>query len=712
MPFALLRVLAFCALALSALAPRPAPAQATLTTAESDIVFLANGAPRARFGTAYIPDGGSDGARLRTELGYAGVPFAAYRTLSDATLRDMLADTDFVAALPVNILAQPFAERFFVRPHFAFVAGPEGLEPVRIERADGAAIEAVDLGVLADAPPGVARAADGLTTLLALRDPLPARPVTIRRYAMTMPEGWLSQRLDWAGAGLAGMTEVAADGLAAAVAAPDEAVIFLSQNQNHPTLAPVFDPAAGARYYAATNFGIVPVRPEAAPADLVPAEPETTEAEPEPAETVARAPAAPAAEIPAEAAPAAVEEAAPAEPAGPPPPWFDLTSAEMYVVIAANRAELDAMRGVYLPRTLNLFATEDGKTQVVRRKAAVFMSTIDAARRRRAVARYVDWLSADRGDEGYGFSKWDRIDLIDGAVMSPSGHRYVALPAVLSSQLVRPEAAPLRDADGAAFAILDRHGLTPIRPTVGAPASGETIRIAPQHDEAFADAHRIARSEAAGRAAPVVVPRGKPVTGVATFGHRSNFIDLSEPPFNLTGAPRTQPAPLADPDDYAPDAQARILEESGMALLFGRGEALDDPMLDRLFDGSHAFFEWGGAEIAMPPFPADALRPYSRFAPEEVAFCGVESGPLVVGAAPLREGQGSQLMVAASDLRAVGLAQRRELHRGGVYVLPDARITRDLVASPRNNVVFSSPGAAAALLGPDLDCARVVATPF
>ncbi|MBN9887745.1 hypothetical protein [Salipiger abyssi] len=688
-----------------ALSGLPAQAERALTTSDQATVFIASGTARASFGTVYMSDGGRDRARLETELGYAGIGYERYVTLSNANARDMLLDADMVTALPLRLLAEPFAVHFFENPYFAFVATPSGLEPVSVTRPDGKVLAAQDLGPLAEIAPAPVGGEDGATSLLATAVPLVPGPLDIRRYGMTIPRDWLGEKLASADMKLGELSEIGAEGLAAAVAAPGEAVIFLAQHQRHPTLAPVFEPTLGARFYVVTNFGLLPARPEAAPEVLAPPDPApVAQAKAEPAPDVAAA----------EPQERPVAEAVVA--ASDPGPYFDLSSAEVYVVLAEDRAALDEVVYVYVPRVASIEAGTSTQIDLV--------SYEDHGWRQQAVRRYLTWIAADRGGDVPAFSSYDRFRIIDGSPFH-AGQLTGKLPAILSSQLARPEFDAVRAVPGLAYAVLDRHGITPIRPVVGRPPGEPVLTIPEGQDEGFADRHRRART--APESYIVLPPDGAPLSGVYLFTKARKMprrLDLSMLPEALRGPEAIfAPKAIGPIDELPTEGQLRMLNEPGMAFVYGRNWLVDffgDPVFDRLFTGDRAIVDLAGTPLDLPVFPASALRDAGAETDQPAmpgaGFCGVTEGPLVLAGSPREPGagQGMRFFVAGGDSAAVdhgtaaGFGRARQYH-----TLPDA-VLRERVTGLNimEALVFSGPGVPLRIFGADFECGALFVAPL
>lgn len=703
---------AFC-LCIGVSAANPLRAEVTLTTTDNAIVFIASGSPRESFGTAYISDGGADRARLETELGYAGVSYDRYVTLSNANARDMLTDTDMVTALPLRLLSEPFAAQFFAGSYFAFVATPSGLEAATITRPDGATIDAQDISTVVASAPAILRVSDGQTTILATTTPLDPSALDVRMYGMTMPREWLADRLAGAGIELGELSGIGAEQLTNTVSTPGEAVIFLSQNQEHPTIAPIFDGALGARFYVVTNFGILPAQPEAAsppPAEEATVEAVDEDAQPE-TEAVAAAvdPAPSPQDDPVATPPAAASDA----------PYFDLTSSEVYILVAADQAALDGLTSVYVPRLVTKFTNGGAE-----RSQVEVIPFVDHDWRQKAVHRYLQWIAADRGGYIPAFSRHNEFRVLDGVPMEDR-QTLNSVPAILSSELARDELSVARDIPGAAFAILDRRGITQIRPVIGVPPDGPVLTIAHGQDEGFADAHRRMRSQPNQY---VILPAdGGPIRVVYMFSAARSLtrqVDLSAIPEDLRGPQSTfVPTSITPISDLPPVDQVRLLNEPGTAFVYGRNWIVDfigDPVFDRLFAGDRPILGIDGQPLDLEPFPVAALRASDPqgISPGETnaSFCGIASGPFLLANEPRTpvDEQGQRFMIATGDTRAIDLATTAGYGRARQYYIATDDELRGLVGSLRINraMVFSGPEVANRALGAGFDCDAGVVTPF
>ncbi|MCQ0091813.1 hypothetical protein [Roseovarius sp. M141] len=240
-----------------------ANAQVEIDATSSDPVFIASGEPRSAFATAYIPDGGSNSLLYANELNLLGLSYDRYASLTEANILQMVKDPDMVALVPGNLLGGPNAGVFFDGNFFAFVSTPEGLQPVRVVRSDGMLMEPRDLAPMAAATLPVVRPAQVQTTLMA-SVALPASGrLEVFRFGMKMDEAGLAQILAKAGLASAPSTLIDAAGVPDALT-PGSALLFMPLTQTDPALSPLFAPGAGTRFHAVTNFGLVPVRPEAA----------------------------------------------------------------------------------------------------------------------------------------------------------------------------------------------------------------------------------------------------------------------------------------------------------------------------------------------------------------------------------------------------------------------------------------------------------------
>jgi len=708
-----MRALFYCAiyLCVGISAANPLRADVTLTTTDNAVVFIASGSPRESFGTAYISDGGADRARLETELGYAGVSYDRYVTLSNANARDMLTDTDMVTALPVRLLSEPFAAQFFAGSYFAFVATPSGLEPATITRPDGATIEAQDISVVAASVPAIPRLGDGQTTILVTTAPLDPGTLDVRMYGMTMPRDWLADRLAGADIELGELSGIGAEQLAETVSAPGEAVIFLSQNQEHPTIVPIFDQALGARFYVVTNFGILPAQPEAVPPPPAgEAKAVQEDVQPEAGDTAAAE----------EPAPSSQGDSVAAQPATAiDAPYFDLTSSEMYVLVAADQAALDGLTSVYVPYLVTKFTNEGAE-----RSQVEVIPGVDHNWRQQAVHRYLQWIAADRGGEFPVLSRHNQFRILDGVPMEGSS-TLNSVPAILSSQLARPELSVVRDIPGAAFAILDRHGITPVRPVIGTPPDGPVHVIAQGQDEGFADAHRRMRSQPDQY---VILPvGGAPIQAVYLFSSARSLprqVDLSAIPEALRGPQSTfAPADVASITDLPPVDQVRLLNRPGAAFMYGRNWQVDfigDPVFDRLFSGDRVIVDADGQPMELDLFPAAALRqdePQDIFpADTDTSFCGIASGPFLMANDPRAptDRQGLTFLIATSDPEVVDLATAAGYGRASQYHIATDDELRRMVGSLRTNsaIVFSGPEVASRVFDTGFDCNAGVMTPF
>lgn len=666
----------------------PGLAQRVVATEGESIVFIASGEPRASFATAYISDNGADRDRIRSELGYLGLEYDRYVTLSNANAAEMLTDGDMVTALPARLLAQPFADRFFTGSYFAFAAGPRGLEAVEVRRPDGQSIAAEDIGVLAGQDRAVVPASDGLITLMASGAPVDGT-LAVRRYAMTIPQDWLGAKFASSGLTLTELSEIGADDLAAAVQRPGEAVIFLSQNQKHATLAPVFDPDAVVSYYAVTNFGVMPVRPEAAP---VPAQPQDSEA-----------PVAAVSEPPAEASVDTAETAV---------PYFDLTSAEVYIVVAESQAVMDAGTYISAPWRMNVF---DGAHRWIDVWGAE-----DYRRHQQVVHRYVAWIRERQGGDTPAFNPSGEVRL-DTSGTGQSGPLKGQMPVVLSSRLAEPDMAVLRDLSNGAFAILDGSGLTPVRPVVGPVPEGDVHVVSPASDEGVADRQRLARM------APesyVIVPvSDTPIDTVFYFSRNPppRFVDLLALPQEIRG-PETRFAP-SSANDLAelPLAEAHpTITEASTAFFYRANFPVDflgDPMFDPLFVGDHRYFTPDGTEIEIASFPASRLpKTGEPQSPDVTAFCGVEEGAFLMAPVAREPGasQGMRFFMAATDAKIAEAGEAAGYGRSRQYHIMDRDRLRAAAQSlnTMSALAFSAPEVAAQVLGPDFECAGLVATRF
>ena len=376
-----------CALALGALASQ-ANAQVEIDATSADPVFIATGDPRPSFATAYIPDGGSNSLLYANELGLLGFAHGRYVSLTEANILQMIKDPDMVALVPGSLLGGPNAGVFFDGSFFAFVPTPDGLEPVRVTRSDGMVMEPRDLAPMTAADLPVVRPAQVQTTLLA-SVALPASgALELFRFGMNIDEAALAQLLGKAGLTAAPSALVDATGVSDALR-PGAALLFMAPTQGDPALAPVFASEAGISFHAITNFGLVPVRPEAAgdTPRLPPVQPATP--------VVAAAP----------AAPAAIVETAPPEPELPPAaahPDLDITDTESLAAILPAGMLPEDIREAdmvwYDRRTGDLFDRTD-------------------AERRENLARIVrEALPGVRFNEGGTYS--ELIDMSDGATAS------------------------------------------------------------------------------------------------------------------------------------------------------------------------------------------------------------------------------------------------------------------------------------------------------
>ncbi|MCF3974820.1 hypothetical protein [Paracoccus salsus] len=234
-----------------------------MTTAETSPVFIATGTPRASFGRAYIPDNGQNIDIFQRDLGYLGIGFDTYVSLSNGNITQMLRDDDMVAVLPASFLANPNLAFMFDEPYFAFRPTPDGLAAVRLTGPGGTIMAPRDLAPMRpDALPIVELSASQ-TTLIADTD-LPADgALSLGLFAMRADPGQLAQVLRLTGLDAGPTALVDGPQITGQADAPGSAVMFMAVSQGDSNLAPLMA-RRDMRFYAATNFGLAPVWPAAA----------------------------------------------------------------------------------------------------------------------------------------------------------------------------------------------------------------------------------------------------------------------------------------------------------------------------------------------------------------------------------------------------------------------------------------------------------------
>lgn len=239
-------------------------AQQRIATADPNPVFVASGGPRAQFGRAYVPDNGRESDIYARDLGYLGIGFEEYVSLNEGNISALMRDDDFVAVLPPALLANPNFGYMTKGGFFAFRSGLDGLEPVEIVAPDGSSIAAADISVMTGAPPVVG--ADRARTVLIAGAPLPREgAIGFGLYNMTVDATLLQRILNRNGLTAGATSPVSGAEAEAWLRKAGAGLLFMAASQNDPALAPVLsDPSV--ELFAATNFGLTPVRAAAAPA--------------------------------------------------------------------------------------------------------------------------------------------------------------------------------------------------------------------------------------------------------------------------------------------------------------------------------------------------------------------------------------------------------------------------------------------------------------
>ncbi len=317
---------------LACLAGAPTSAQRTISTDDPEPVFVASGEPRADFGRAYVPDNGRDGDVFARDLGYLGIGFEEYVSLNDGNISSLLRDDDFVAVLPPALLANPNFAYMLEGGFFAFRPGLDGLEAVGIATPDGRTLAARDLGPMTETRPVVGADAD--RTVLIADDPLPREGlVGFGLFNMRTDTALLRRIVAKNGLALGASSLVTGAEAEARLRQDGNGLMFMAASQGDPALAGILsDP--DVEIFAATNFGLVPVRvaasPEGGPAVAAPGARPAAEPEPEAAEVAA---------APPEAEPAPAAKAEPYRPPEPVDLETDLARTDEVILVVPHEVD-------------------------------------------------------------------------------------------------------------------------------------------------------------------------------------------------------------------------------------------------------------------------------------------------------------------------------------------------------------------------------------